>query len=135
MHPRFFRTVSARARRRCFALFELNTVSDAQRQGGVVFRGAGGARRRSSIRCPAYLPATEWRQAPLATQYPLELLARKADNYMNSTFANLKGHQAMEAAHANLLEMHAVDAKARGIRDGDAVEIENARGKLGPRPA
>ena len=49
---------------------------------------------------------------------------------MNSTFANLKGHQAMETAHANLLEMHAVDAEARGIRDGDGVEIENARGKL-----
>ena len=79
---------------------------------------------------PAYVPATESRQAPLATQYPLEMLARKADNYMNSTFANLKGHQAMETAHVNLLEMHAVDAEARGICDGDGVEIENARGKL-----
>ena len=28
-----------------------------------------------------------------AAKYPLELLARKADNFLNSTFANLPGHQ------------------------------------------
>lgn len=79
---------------------------------------------------PAFVAPTESRHAPLAAQYPLELLPRKADNYMNSTFANLPGHQAMEAAHANLLEMHTQDAAARGIGDGDAVEIWNARGRI-----
>ena len=79
---------------------------------------------------PGYVAATESRQANLAREYPLEMLARKADNYMNSTFANLAGHQAMEAEHANLLEMHADDAVRRGIATGDRVEVWNARGKL-----
>ncbi len=79
---------------------------------------------------PGYVPATESRQAELARAYPLEMLARKADNYMNSTFANLPGHQAMEAGHANLLEMHADDAMQRGIETGDMVEVWNARGKI-----
>ncbi|HEX4021468.1 MAG TPA: molybdopterin-dependent oxidoreductase [Acidobacteriaceae bacterium] len=79
---------------------------------------------------PAFVAPSESRHAPLASRYPLELLPRKADNYMNSTFANLPGIQAMEAAHANHLEMHTEDATARGIRDGDAVEIWNGRGSI-----
>lgn len=79
---------------------------------------------------PAFVAPTESRHAPLAQQYPLELLARKADNYMNSTFANHPGHQAMESGHAHQLEMHPLDAAARGIGDGDAVQLENVRGSL-----
>ena len=79
---------------------------------------------------PAFVAPTESRHAALAQQYPLEMLARKADNYMNSTFANHSGHQAMESDHANQLEMHPVDAAARGICEGDAVQVENARGSL-----
>lgn len=79
---------------------------------------------------PEYVPATESRHAPLAQRFPLELLARKADNFMNSTFASQPGHRAMEAAHANRLEMHSDDARARGISDGDTVEVFNDRGKI-----
>ncbi len=79
---------------------------------------------------PAYVPATESRHAPLARKFPLELLARKADNHLNSTFAGLPGHRAMEAAHSGQLEMHPADAEARGIADGDAVEVFNDRGKI-----
>ena len=49
---------------------------------------------------------------------------------MNSTFANQPGHQHMEAATANRLEMHADDAAARAISTGDQVIIENDRGRL-----
>ena len=63
-------------------------------------------------------------------KYPLEFLPRKADNYMNSTFANMPTHQKMENGHMGTLEMHAVDAAARGIADGDSVEIFNARGRI-----
>ena len=63
-------------------------------------------------------------------KYPLEFLGRKADNYMNSTFANLAPHQKMEAAHTGRLEIHPDDATTRGIRDGDAVEIFNDRGRI-----
>jgi anaerobic selenocysteine-containing dehydrogenase len=79
---------------------------------------------------PAYVAPQESRHAPLAKEFPLELLARKADNYMNSTFANLPGHRAMETAHAGLLEMHPADAAARGIVEGDVVEVFNRRGKI-----
>ncbi len=79
---------------------------------------------------PGYVPAEESRHSSLARRFPLELLARKGDNYMNSTFAALPGHRAMEAAHSGLLEMHPLDAAARGIVDGDAVEVFNERGKI-----
>lgn len=79
---------------------------------------------------PEYVPATESRHAPLAQRFPLELLARKADNFMNSTFAGQPGHRAMETAHTNCLEMHSDDARARGISDGDTVEVFNDRGKI-----
>lgn len=78
---------------------------------------------------PTFHPATESRHSN-PSAYPLEFLPRKADNYMNSTFANLPGHQRMEAAHTNHLELHLEDAAARGISNGDMVEVFNARGSL-----
>ncbi len=65
-----------------------------------------------------------------ASVFPLEFLSRKADNYMNSTFANLPGHQTMERRTAGVLEMHAEDAAARGIASGDAVQVRNGRGRI-----
>jgi anaerobic selenocysteine-containing dehydrogenase len=65
-----------------------------------------------------------------AAKYPLEFLPRKADNYMNSTFANLPGHQRMETRTAGILEMHAIDALPRGIKEGDEVVVFNSRGKI-----
>jgi anaerobic selenocysteine-containing dehydrogenase len=62
--------------------------------------------------------------------YPLEFLPRKADNYMNSTFANLPWHQRMEAGTADALEMHADDARARSIVTGDLVEVVNDLGTI-----
>ncbi len=79
---------------------------------------------------PAYVPATESRHAPLARRFPLELLARKADNFMNSTFAALPGHRTMEKSFSGLLELHPADAIARGIVEGDPVEVFNDRGKI-----
>jgi molybdopterin guanine dinucleotide-containing S/N-oxide reductase-like protein len=79
---------------------------------------------------PGYVAADESRHSPLAKKFPLELLARKNDNFMNSTFAGLPAHQAMEAAHFGVLEMHPEDADARGIVDGDEVEVFNERGKI-----
>jgi anaerobic selenocysteine-containing dehydrogenase len=55
-------------------------------------------------------------------------LPRKADHYMNSTFANLPGHQKMESP--GLVFMHASDAAARQIGEAELVEIYNARGAM-----
>jgi molybdopterin guanine dinucleotide-containing S/N-oxide reductase-like protein len=79
---------------------------------------------------PAFVPATESRWSQGAKRYPLEFLSRKADNYMNSTFANLDGHRRMESKTSQRLEMHPEDAKSRGIADGDVVRIFNDRGSL-----
>jgi len=68
--------------------------------------------------------------AALSGKYPLEFLPRKADNYMNSTFANIPRHQRMEAKHAGALEMNWTDAEARGVVEGDRVEVFNGRGSI-----
>jgi anaerobic selenocysteine-containing dehydrogenase len=77
---------------------------------------------------PSYRAPDESRRGVDAHTFPLEFLPRKADNYMNSTFANLPSHQKMESP--GLVMMHAVDAGARQINDADWVEIFNARGKI-----
>ncbi|HWZ51651.1 MAG TPA: molybdopterin-dependent oxidoreductase [Granulicella sp.] len=77
---------------------------------------------------PVFRAPTESRAN--AGVYPLEFLPRKADNYMNTTFANHPGHQRMEARTAGVLEMHEEDAKVRGVASGDLVEVFNARGRL-----
>lgn len=79
---------------------------------------------------PAYTPATESRWGKDAERYPLEFLGRKADNYMNSTFANLDGHRKMEERKRHVLEMHPEDARARGVAEADAVQVFNDRGRL-----
>ena len=79
---------------------------------------------------PAFIPPFESRWGKGAERFPLELLARKADNYMNSTFANLDGHRKMEARTSQRLEMHPADAVARGIADGEKVRIWNDRGAI-----
>lgn len=79
---------------------------------------------------PGFIPPTESRWGEAAKRYPLELLARKADNYMNSTFANLTGHRKMESRTNQRLEIHPADAKARNLAEGDPVRIFNDRGSL-----
>jgi len=86
--------------------------------------------RAELLPIPVFTPATESRHSPAARQYPLEFLGRKADNYMNSTFANLETHQKMEKRTEDALEIHAEDARARNISTGDLVEIFNDRGSL-----
>jgi anaerobic selenocysteine-containing dehydrogenase len=65
-----------------------------------------------------------------ASAYPLEFLPRKADNFMNSTFANLPAHRRMERRSEDLLEMHAEDAAKRSIFTGDLVSVWNGRGRI-----
>ena len=58
----------------------------------------------------------------------MELLARKADNFLNSTFSNLPSVQELE--QRNILEISAQDARVRGIVDGDTVRVFNPRGEI-----
>ncbi|WP_348263647.1 molybdopterin-dependent oxidoreductase [Telmatobacter sp. DSM 110680] len=86
--------------------------------------------RKGKDALPGFLPPAESRWSEGAKRFPLEFLGRKADNYMNSTFANLDGHRKMEARTSQRLEMHPTDAKAREIADGDNVRVWNDRGEI-----
>jgi molybdopterin guanine dinucleotide-containing S/N-oxide reductase-like protein len=75
-----------------------------------------------------FVPPTESRNGSDAKSFPLELLARKADNFLNSSFCNLPSVQKME--EVGLLEMNAADATRRGIKEGDRVRVFNQRGDI-----
>ncbi|HEX3320450.1 MAG TPA: molybdopterin-dependent oxidoreductase [Terriglobales bacterium] len=75
-----------------------------------------------------FTPPLESRAGSGRELYPLELLARKADNFLNSTFCNISSVQEME--QTDLLEIHSVDARARSIQDGDQVRVFNGRGSI-----
>jgi anaerobic selenocysteine-containing dehydrogenase len=79
---------------------------------------------------PTFHPPAESRLGADAVRFPLEFLPRKADHSMNSTFANLDGHRAMESGTNQRLEIHPSDAAPRGIASGDLVRIWNDRGTL-----
>ena len=75
-----------------------------------------------------FKPPKESRHGGQGKAFPLELLARKADNFMNSTFCDQASVKKME--ETGLLEMHSSDAQARGISDGEAVRVYNHRGEI-----
>ncbi len=75
-----------------------------------------------------FKPPSESRHGSERATFPLELLARKADNFLNSTFTNQPSVQQME--ETDLLEMHSDDARARGIADGQTVRVFNHRGEI-----
>ena len=79
----------------------------------------------------AFAPPEESRNGSgsKAAGFPLELLARKPDNHLNSSFANLPSVREMEPWIGDL-EMHPADAEARGIRDGDRIRAFNHRGEI-----
>ncbi len=77
----------------------------------------------------SFVPPSESRNSAGLGTYPLEMLARKADNFLNSTFTNIEAVQEIEEP-APILEMHAQDARTRGIRDGDRVRVFNQRGEI-----
>jgi anaerobic selenocysteine-containing dehydrogenase len=75
-----------------------------------------------------FKPPSESRHGAGKNGFPLELLARKHDNFLNSTFSNLPSVQEME--EPGLLEICAADARARSIRTGDQVRVFNHRGEV-----
>lgn len=86
--------------------------------------------RGELVPVPVFTAPSESRAHATEGSYPLEFLPRKADNYMNSTFANLPPHQRMESRTAGVLEMNRTDAAVRAIETGDEIEVFNGRGSL-----
>jgi len=77
-----------------------------------------------------FIPPEESRHSAKAKKFPLEMLARKSDNHLNSTFCNIPVHQKFEGDAPNIVELSAADAETRGIHDGDEVRIFNHRGSI-----
>jgi anaerobic selenocysteine-containing dehydrogenase len=66
---------------------------------------------------------------PPGDEEPLALVtAKSAHHFLNSTYANLPRH--LTAEGEPLLEVHADDAAARDIEDGDLVRVHNTRGAV-----
>jgi len=75
---------------------------------------------------PFYNPPAEASDEKLLRRFPLAFLSPPARHFLNSTFANLVRWRTFEGEPH--LDMHASDAAARGIRDGDRVRVFNDRG-------
>jgi len=64
----------------------------------------------------------------LAQRFPLAIISPPARNFLNSSFANVQSLRGTEGEPR--LDMHPIDAAARGIADGDMVEVFNDRGSF-----
>ena len=78
---------------------------------------------------PDYVPNRESAATSpeLAARYPLAMISPPARHFLNSSFVNVKSLRTIEGEP--LLEMHAEDARARGLSDGTVVEVFNDRGR------
>ena len=74
---------------------------------------------------PDYLPNHEIPKAN--TAYPLAMVSPPARHFLNSTFVNVTSLRDVEGEP--LLEIHPLDAKARGVQDGQTVVVFNERGR------
>lgn len=82
---------------------------------------------------PDYQPPHEAGDRELAARYPLQLITPAARFFLNSTFGDLPHHRAMVGEPT--VWLHADDAAARDIVEGDDVEVANDRGAFRARAA
>jgi anaerobic selenocysteine-containing dehydrogenase len=77
---------------------------------------------------PAYIAPYESvaSNPELAQRYPLAMISPPARNFLNSTFVNVQSLRSTEGEPH--LDLHPLDAAARGIANGDRVRIRNDRG-------
>lgn len=77
---------------------------------------------------PDFVPNHECAEtAPaLAARYPLAMISPPARHFLNSSFVNVKSLRDIE--REPIVEIHAADAAARGIADGQMVRVFNDRG-------
>jgi anaerobic selenocysteine-containing dehydrogenase len=82
---------------------------------------------------PCYTPPHEDPQTrpELAAKYPLQMICPPKPSFLNSTFANIDS--LVKEAGAPSVEMHADDARPRGIAAGQWVRVFNDRGSYRAR--
>ena len=98
--------------------------------GKLEFESASlGARGFDSL--PRHTPANEspGGDTALAARYPLQLVSGKWSlHFLNSSYANLPHHLKSEGEMT--VELHAEDAAARGVGEGERVRVFNDRGAV-----
>jgi anaerobic selenocysteine-containing dehydrogenase len=84
---------------------------------------------------PCYTPPREDPQgdSELAGRYPLQLLSPPRPQFLNSTFAESARH--LRAAGGPTVELSEVDARERGLEEGQMAEVFNDRGRFLARVA
>jgi anaerobic selenocysteine-containing dehydrogenase len=95
--------------------------------GKVEFLSAA-ARHAGLDALPDYIAPLEDTRSELAGRYPLAMISPPARNFLNSSFVNVESLRAAEGEP--WLDVHPVDAAARGIADGRYVRVFNERGSL-----
>jgi anaerobic selenocysteine-containing dehydrogenase len=80
---------------------------------------------------PDFTAPREWRQSPLASEFPLALITPPARNFLNTSFANSARFLAQERSPA--IHLHPADAATRAITDDSLVRIFNRRGEFHAR--
>ena len=78
---------------------------------------------------PTYTPPYEAvsRDPELARRYPLALIAPAGPHFLNTEFSNLPAMR--DKAGPQRVLLHAADAAARGLEDGDVARVFNDRGE------
>ncbi len=81
--------------------------------------------------CPAHaswIEPTEWLGGALTQRFPLHLISDQPANRLHSQLDFSKHSKAAKVADREPVWVHPLDARPRGIADGDVVQLFNARG-------
>jgi anaerobic dimethyl sulfoxide reductase subunit A len=76
---------------------------------------------------PMYIPEWEGVSDPLRKTYPLQMMTTHFVARSHSTFENV---DILREAHPQALWINTIDAKKRGIKNGDMVKVFNDRGEV-----
>lgn len=79
---------------------------------------------------PEWQPPQEWLGAPLGERFPLHMISIQPHDRLHSQMDATPSVQANKTAGRETLLMHPQDAAARGISDGDVIEVSNDRGTM-----
>jgi anaerobic selenocysteine-containing dehydrogenase len=96
--------------------------------GKVEFQSDEAARLWGVDPLPGYIPLVEGHESPAARHFPLQLLTCKTRDRIHSQFGNLDWVRDVERPH--VLDIHPLDALARGLSDGDIALVFNDRGQI-----
>ena len=76
---------------------------------------------------PMYLASREGPEDPLREKYPIQCIGHHYKARTHSTYHDVPW---LREAHPQMVWINSADAKARGIENGDTVEVYNDRGRI-----